>query len=133
MEPSLAIEQLKSRTFFAKNALSESEIAFDLGTLLERFEVINRAVNGEVPSLSVRRENASLLMDAGYWVSCIVADGQMTLLRLCEAETPDIRSAADRLTAALFVASHAWSQVYAGDIDDLREDAALALEIGRLA
>ena len=86
-------------------------------------EVVNRQINGTVPSESTKRidERDGVINDIAYSVSGIISSG-ISYFRQWSKEQHFTTEVRDELIEGIHRISFAWDQVLAGDIDELLED-----------
>ncbi len=98
---------------------SASKFEFLADDVIACLGVVNRELNGTVPSESFDRSNESVIVEVAYPVACIISG----LLGHDLSRRPVLP--ADIRVGAAYRIAYAWSQVLAGDIDNLLEGADL--------
>jgi hypothetical protein len=89
-------------------------------------EVVNRELNGPIPSETIERVSEGVIVRVAYPISLIV-DGLLQSNRRTDG-TPSGGVNCEGAIEAAFRINFAWCQVLAGDIDDIREEIRLELE-----
>jgi hypothetical protein len=112
------------RALFEAEARSEvPDLREQTTDLIACLEVVNRHLNGEIPSACVGTGGRYIGSRVAYAVSAIISDGIEHLLTLASSPASS-RSSLLALGKDVWRVSCAWEAVLAGDIDSLSEHVA---------
>lgn len=89
--------------------------------IIDCLEVVNRELNGAIPSETIAEKKRDIPRDLVYAMSNIIADGLLIYQRWAENDVFDLDTR-KQLFKMISHINDAWTQVLAGDVDNLREE-----------
>lgn len=89
-------------------------------------EVVNQELNGTIPSQTTTAKDSDISRHLVGAVSGIITGGLYCYQQWVEKDPFDLITR-NYLSRIIWCISHAWDQLLAGDIDNLREDVDMAL------